>query len=841
MATAQALSAPVTDEQDQARVQQLYNLGITVAQKRSDAIEYRKQSGIEEEWAEDEEYYGGIDEANRSDSSAWRTRPPGQLNTQPSVGTRSTVFVNITGPYVDTAAASMADMLLPVDERGWAIMARPVPELAALATGKKIPRLLLLAAAQAYPIPFAPAPVAGSSGVSPTPSATGAPPAAGASVPLAPNPIAQDIQQIFQARGDWVAQHVAKANSIIEIAAACAQKAEKRIEDWHIECQFHREIRDSIHDAARIGTAVLKGPIPFKQRGVMFRDNELIIEEKIQPKSKRIPPWSLYPDPACGENIHNGSYIFEEDDISERQLTDLIDLPGYIKSEILACIKEGPKKAIANPSKDINKFSHFDKAQKKFQVWYMYGYLTREDLIAAGCEDMPDLMRAKMPAIVTMVNDRVIRASMNPLDSGDFPYDVMPWKKRAGHWAGKGVAREMRTQQKQVNAGWRSLMDNAGLASGPMIIFRQGMVWPSDGVAELRPRKVWLLAEDADARIDAEKAIGVIKVDMMVNELMVIITEAIKLAEIVTGLPALQLGQQSSQPETLGAMQMRNNGASVVRRRIARLFDDHITEPHVQRYYRWLLQYGDDDSEKGDFIVDARGSSALVQRDLQGQALTQLISKPLDPNMRVDPARLFAEWAKGQYIDPKKVQFTDAEWEKRPAPPPPLELMVAQENNKGRLAAAQATGQAWVAREQAIAQGDAAVQAAADQAEGDRTVAEAHIATTEQQFEAAENEKDRQLQLVVQHSEEYIEQMKQDGATAETVAQLKAMLAATTMKLQTERTLAAAANAQADDHAVAKHIVNLHKHSVPPAMKPPVEVPGRASNGHQFDQTSNPA
>ena len=32
-----------------------------------------------------------------------------------------------------------------------------------------------------------------------------------------------------------------------------------------------------------------------------------------------------------------------------------------------------------------------------------------------------------MSAIVTMVNDRVIKATINPLETGSFPYRVMPW------------------------------------------------------------------------------------------------------------------------------------------------------------------------------------------------------------------------------------------------------------------------------------------------------------------------------------------------------------------------------------------------------------------------------
>jgi hypothetical protein len=52
--------------------------------------------------------------------------------------------------------------------------------------------------------------------------------------------------------------------------------------------------------------------------------------------------------------------------------------------------------------------------------------------------------------MVTMVNNRVIKAALNPLDSGDFPYDVLPWQRKSGMPWGNGVARQGRTPQRIV-------------------------------------------------------------------------------------------------------------------------------------------------------------------------------------------------------------------------------------------------------------------------------------------------------------------------------------------------------------------------------------------------------
>ena len=111
-------AVPATDYDEQAGEQQLAHLealGIAIAAKRSAAIKGRQESGIEDEWLEDEEFYEGIDDANRGEVATWNGKPPGR--TTPDVDdTSSTIFLNITRPYCDAASASLADMLLPTDD-----------------------------------------------------------------------------------------------------------------------------------------------------------------------------------------------------------------------------------------------------------------------------------------------------------------------------------------------------------------------------------------------------------------------------------------------------------------------------------------------------------------------------------------------------------------------------------------------------------------------------------------------------------------------------------------------------------------------------------------------------
>src|SRR4051812_40058930 len=79
--------------------------------KRSDAIAARMASGIEQDSAEDEDHYEGIDDANRGKARGTqkgRTPSDGLRETIRDTSTRSTVFLKITRPYVDAAAARVS-------------------------------------------------------------------------------------------------------------------------------------------------------------------------------------------------------------------------------------------------------------------------------------------------------------------------------------------------------------------------------------------------------------------------------------------------------------------------------------------------------------------------------------------------------------------------------------------------------------------------------------------------------------------------------------------------------------------------------------------------------------
>jgi len=397
------------------------------------------------------------------------------------------------------------------------------------------------------------------------------------------------------------------------------------------------------------------------------------------PSSDRRDPWDQFPDPSCGENIHNGRFYFDRDRMTMKQVGDLrneLDKDGnplYLVDQLEAVLIEGPVKHTMEGRIDLPRDLNVEKAQ--YEVWYAYATLERADLEILGCE-CPEGNEPLVPVMAMLINDHIVRVVVNPLDSGAFPYDFLPWQRRKGMPWGRGIPRQVRTPQRMLNAANRNMLTNAELSAGLILLLRKKGLIDPEGTWQLHGRKI-LFFEDEDGTMRAEDCIKAIEIPSRQAELMNIINFALKMAEDVTGLPMLLQGQEGkSAPTTLGGQQLAMNNANGVLRRGAKLFDDNVTEPHITRYYDWHQQYTEDDDEKCDATIDARGSSALVERDIQNQAVAQMGAFVKDPAFQLSPQRWAKEWAKSMRLDPERFTMTPEEIKAAAEQPPPKDPRV---------------------------------------------------------------------------------------------------------------------------------------------------------------------
>lgn len=797
---------------DAERQERLSKLGEVIAGKRKDAVDARKESGIESIWLACEEAYLGIDDMNRGEFAGARWAKPTTMNggltatNAVSDSSRSTAFVRLTSRYVDNAAAKLGEILLPIDDKAFSFEPTPDPDL--IEKVKDVTPLVSVDGQLVMHQPVAP------------------------EQPQMPGmtPIAQGAQQMVQMTT------ADQAQKQMDLAKDCAMKAETRIYDWMVESKYPAEARKVVHDAARIGSGVLKGPFPdLKMSRALTKipgGARLEMKGTVKPSTRWVDTWNIYPDDACGEDIHAGDYIFERDHLSTKMLRRLSEQKGqgYLPEQIAQVIEEGPGKCYADGGNPSDK-----KNRKRFEIWYYYGLIKRDDMAlanAVGVDDLPD-DQEEVHAIISLVNDTVIRAIINPLDSGAFPYRVVTWSRRPGHWAGVGVGEQMSMPQRSCNASTRAMFNNAGLASGVQIVINQAGIVPADGKYTITPNKLWYMTADVN---DIKAAFQVFQIPSVQQELMNIIEYSMKLAEESTGIPLITQGQTGpSSPETFGQAELQDNNAHTWLRSIGYRFDDMVTEPLVNDFYEWLLlDPSVPDDEKGDFQINAHGSIALVERAIQEGTLLGLLKAAENPAFEVDPAKLFAEYLKAKRLDPRKIQLSDeqkAERAKQPQPPP-LPIAVEQLKGQNAMQVVQAKAQAELqqnqqemAHEQQMLQSGGMqphMAAATAQIERERIRSQTAQIVETSRANAEQARAEKEQQIAQQNGQFKLQEMQLQKELAllqyahenqQTLQQVQADLAQTAITEKTKRELGAAEVQLAASEGDRNRAVDVHKHT----------------------------
>ena len=758
------------ESQDEDKSERLQKLGQTIAGLRDEAIKARAASGIESTWMDCEMQFVGCDAMTRHKFEGARWAKPStmdgplQSDVERRDDTKATAFVNETRRYVMAGHAKVCEVVLPMDGKPFTLKATPVPEMSGAAEDE-----------------------------TPAEQITGTP---------MPGHDGQPVK----------VKDLAKA--AIEVAEKAAEKASTRVADWMVEYKHPAEMRKVIFDGARIGVGVLKGPIPEPKRAMVVRKDKatgtVAVEfvEKIKPVARWTDPWRFYPAPGCGEDIHKGGHAFECDPMLKDELVKLGEGLHFLPDAIDKVIAEGPGKIFAN---DDGRKTDSNQDKKLFEVWHFYGRIPRVDFECANDEQASEVDRARdtVFAIITLVNDTVIRAVLNPLESGRLPYQVFCWSRRAGHWAGVGVAEQVAVPQLILNGASRAMLNNAAASAGSHVIMDDNAVDPAAagdyrlGVGD----KLWFLRKGA-VTDDVRKVFASFQWPNTTAQLMTIIEWAFKLFEEHSSIPLITQGQSGdTTPDTFSGQQLQDNNANQLLRDVGFALNDQITTPLVDQMYEWLLlDETVPNDEKGDYQVDTSGAMAIIEKALSEQRMPMLLQMSTNPAYGLNP-KLCAEGViRNWRMVPAQFQYTAAELEQMAQQPPPEDPAIQAAKIRAESA-------------EKIAQ-------SRDQLAGQRNAADIDRDTKYNESLAARDQANAQLKLEELRLKVRLAELEYAAQERISLQEAKVKLADTSMKLTTTKELA----------ALKTDAASKGEPTPKPVISPVIEPAGRADEGRSFEQ-----
>lgn len=593
------------------------------AKKRDKWVLARASSGVERRWRRADTLYNG-DNGIEVESLEDTLRNGPTARGRGKAAPRSRVSVNIVRPKVTVAVARMCEIELPLDDKNFAFALTPDPELEDALSD---PRQL-----------------------------------------LDPN-TGQPVRPVAEAAGEE------KAQAQKEMAAA-----ERKVNDYLTECNFDAEQRKVIDAGTRLGTGVMKGPYPIKRAGKKAADGTTTFDIRLA--SREVSCWNTYPDPSCGNDIQRGSGIFEKRPVTRKELRALIGVPGYDEEAIRELLKETPKKVVISESRATRQ----NVEDESYELWEYTGEIEPEvandvPLFLADPQKAGLLSEEGDPllvdqAVVVMVQDRII--GVLPMWTEDLPYDFWNWRKADDSPFGFGLPDELDNQQRVVTSCWRQVMDNGALAAGGVVVMKKGVIEAQEGDNTLSSRKIFLANEEVE---DVRTAFTVVTFTSIVKDLLGVLKAANELADQESTMPLLMQGDTGTAPDTFGGLSLLWRQANSPMRHRLKGYDDSIVVPHATRYFKFVRDNEPDNPNfVRDYQVHAKGSTVLIERDMQQQGL-MAVAKLLEnevfrPYLEEKAPEALRAIIKGFMLDPDSFTPSEDEIKQRKAkaanePPPP--------------------------------------------------------------------------------------------------------------------------------------------------------------------------
>jgi hypothetical protein len=574
---------------------------------------------LEKRWLDDLRHYNGEpDEETAKKLDEDRQKAKG-----------SRIFVNLTRSKSNIAEAKWSDLVLPTDDRNWGMKVTPVPELVTMLESEEE--------------------LETQDGDTPVDDKTGEP---------------------FKEKD--IAAEAMKA------AESAMKKMQDEIDDQLTEADYNSQNRKVIHDAVVIGTGILKGPMVEKRVSRAWIQDEngewvMNTREDAKPTASRVDPWNFFPEMSA-TSWDDVEFTFERHLLTKKKVRNLLKIPGFSKEKIRDLLMTAPDAARSNISylnqlRAINGINQI-KLDNRYEIWEYHGPIDKEDLVACGCDgvDAEDPLEV-YDGTVWFSHGMVLKVSLNHMDDDSLPYCILNWEADETSTFGFGVPYRMRHPQRVMNASWRMLLDNAGLSTGPQIVVNKEIVEPVNGRWELTPRKLWYMT---DKKAKAKDAFNTFEIESHQQELSNIFEQAHRHADEETNVPQMQMGnipgetQQPAMLKTLGGTAMWMSANNISMRRAVKNYDDNVTVPFITRMYDWNMQFNKKSDIKGDYQVDARGTSVLLVREMQARNLMELVNAALvlpgGPE-RIKTGGILGQFAKALQVTEGEVLYSDRELE----------------------------------------------------------------------------------------------------------------------------------------------------------------------------------
>jgi hypothetical protein len=510
---------------------------------------------------------------------------------------RSKAFLRKTRVKVKTVDSRVADLLFPAGtDRNWDVGPTPKPSIAPELKAQIEQRLLQQAEAERQ--------------------------AMVAQMQAAGQPA--DLPQVRRIPEPVLEQAISK------MVAESSKRMAKVIDDQLTEARYKEVSLKALHSGHLYGTGIVKGPLVerrvrtrFVKEGGRWLPKS---ESYVVPFVDFVPVWRWFPDMSA-TRLDQCRYVYERHHMTRSDLAELASRKSFRGEAIKNYIKAHPDGEIRlryydNELRVIGeRTSTQGNKGGQYEVLERWGYLTGTQLRNAGVEVEEDRVHESFFSNVWLLpNGTVIKAALQPIDGVTWPYHVYYFDKDETSIFGEGLATVMRDDQTMINAAIRMLIDNAAVTSGPQMEVAVALLSSMERIDEIAPWKVW----PRNASSPGSPAIRPIELPSRMPELSSMVQMFEANADEVTAIPRYMYGENATAGAagTSSGLSMLMGAVNIVIKDLITAWDD-VTVSFIKSLYHWNMKFHPDDSIKGDYDVEARGTASLMAKEVRARALNE--------------------------------------------------------------------------------------------------------------------------------------------------------------------------------------------------------------------------
>ena len=418
-------------------------------------------------------------------------------------------------------------------------------------------------------------------------------------------------------------------------AADRCKRLKTRIEDILANVHFD-EVKDQFRsNVITFGTGILKGPVVWRQKERKWSTVGPIAGDTLVYGAIAVNPLDFFPC-AKAETTEDGD-MFEWVHMDRADLSDMLSFDSkYIKHDNIRAILKENEEGIRD---ELLRDTERDKLENKsgldteksgqFDVREMWGSIPGSVLLASGVDGIED--GKDYSFMVQWLNGRAIKIMPNPDPMGRNPYHEAVFKRVSGSFWGKGSPELMNYAQDMANSSARSICNNMGIASGPIVdvdinqvppehLKAAGSIWP------------WQVRFTESKPGITRAPVNYWQADLHVNELLAVLDRAITLAEDATGIPKYAYGNsevKGAAATARGLDMLLNAAARGIKKSISNM--DRAISRLIDGYVTWIMLYDEDTSIKGDVQIITEGTINVLLTELRMARMGEFMDRFNNP------------------------------------------------------------------------------------------------------------------------------------------------------------------------------------------------------------------